>query len=69
MAASRTWLEQAREFAALRRAVAAALSGDPAQVEEMLEAEQKRERELDRQYWQPLRQQLEELRRAGPEER
>ena len=54
-AARRAWPE--------RPAVAAALSGDEAEVAMGLEQEQAREMEADRAYWAPLRAELEELRR------
>jgi len=55
--------EAARHAARERPAVAAALSGDEAEVAMRLEQEQAREMELDRVYWAPLRVELEELRR------
>lgn len=45
-----------------RPAVAAALAGDMNAVRDALTAEQARERELDRQYWEPLKAELEALR-------
>jgi hypothetical protein len=42
----------------------AALSGDLAEVESQLEWEERRERMLDREYWQPLKKELERLRHA-----
>ena len=63
VAVSAAWPEAARELAANRPAVAAAIGGDGSRVAEMLELEEKEERERDRVYWQPLRKELEELRR------
>lgn len=40
-----------------------ALAGDEAKLAKSLELEEKRERELDRLYWLPLKRELEELRR------
>jgi hypothetical protein len=47
-----------------RRLLHSALRGDLAEVESQLEAEQNRERILDREYWQPLKKELEHLRRT-----
>jgi hypothetical protein len=57
--------DQATFAAADRPAVAAALSGESVQVAAALDAEQARERELDRAYWAPLRTELEQLRRSA----
>jgi len=48
--------------AALRPALQAALSGEPTAVGEALEAEEREERRKDREYWAPLKRELEELR-------
>jgi hypothetical protein len=53
----------ARAEAKRRPLIEAALSGDAAGVDRMLREELERERELDRQYWLPLRKELEQLRR------
>lgn len=53
----------ARRLASRRAALQAALGGDSRAVESALSAEQSRERELDRAYWQPLREELARLRR------
>jgi hypothetical protein len=45
-----------------RRAVRTALAGSVDAVRRELDAEQKREQELDRRYWAPLRRELEEMR-------
>ena len=58
------WPEQAGEAAALRPAVAAAIHDDPKRVTELLEDEERRERNLDAEYWKPLKLQLEEFRRS-----
>lgn len=52
----------AQRAAASRPAVAAALSHQMAQVRDELEAEERRERDLDRLYWAPLKSELELLR-------
>jgi len=46
-----------------RPLLAAAIGGDEAAVRQALRAEEDREREADRQYWAPLKQELERLRR------
>jgi hypothetical protein len=61
---ARRFPEQARHIALARSAAAAALEGDESQVEKALAEEEARERALDREYWRPLRAELEELRRA-----
>lgn len=45
-----------------RMAVAAAQSGNPDDIRSELEAEERRERDLDRMYWEPLKAELERLR-------
>jgi hypothetical protein len=55
--------EQAQVAAASRPAVGAALRGETDQMEELLDAEEKEERRRDREYWEPLKRELEELRR------
>lgn len=52
----------ARHTAEVRPAVAAALAGDREAVNRELAAEEARERELDRAYWEPLKSELEALR-------
>jgi hypothetical protein len=50
-----------------RLAIAAALRGDVPATNEALGAEEREERRKDREYWEPLKRELEELRRArGP---
>lgn len=56
--------EAAKEAAGERSAVAAAVAGAPDSVQRALDAEMALERDADRVYWQPLRQELEELRRT-----
>lgn len=56
--------EEAAEIAPRRRAVAEALAGDRKAVEGAMGEEMEKEREADRAYWAPLRQELEQLRRA-----
>jgi hypothetical protein len=58
-----TYSSEARSHA--RPAVQAARDGTLGDVERSLLEEQERERERDRQYWAPLRAELEELRRAA----
>ncbi len=53
----------ARQLAGSRPAAAAAISGDEQEVARCLESEEREERQRDREYWQPLRKELEELRR------
>jgi len=52
----------ARSEAAARSLLLAALSGDDGAVESALQAEEAVERELDREYWRPLRAELERMR-------
>jgi hypothetical protein len=54
--------ELAREEAVLRPAVQAALSACLDDVSETLQAEEREERRKDREYWAPLRRELEEFR-------
>ena len=54
--------ELARAEAVSRPAVQAALSARPDDVSEALEAEEREERRKDREYWAPLKRELEELR-------
>jgi hypothetical protein len=54
----------AREVAAVRPAVEAALSGDPEAVSRALDDEEREERRRDREYWEPLKHELEEFRRT-----
>jgi hypothetical protein len=56
--------ELARRVGAVRPVVRAALSGDLQEVARLLEEEERVERREDRDYWQPLRRELEQLRRA-----
>ena len=55
---------EARAEATARVAVAAALTADDAAVDAALADEERRERADDREYWRPLRAELEQLRRA-----
>jgi hypothetical protein len=48
----------------LRPAVRAALSARPDDVSEALQAEEREERRKDREYWAPLKRELEELRHS-----
>lgn len=54
--------EAARQAARSRPAVQAAIEGDAARVAELLEEEERQQRALDREYWAPLRRELEQLR-------
>lgn len=47
-----------------RPAVAAAIGGDEASVQNALDAEERAERLADKAYWEPLKRELEQLRRA-----
>jgi hypothetical protein len=58
--------EQARVAAVNRPAVRAAMSGATDEVETLLDAEEKQERRPDREYWEPLKRELEQLRRNRP---
>lgn len=53
----------AKEAAASRDSIQHAISGDSEALELSLEAEEREERRQDRAYWQPLKQELERLRR------
>jgi hypothetical protein len=68
LAVAATHPEKAREIAETRPAVGAAMRGDEEEVASLLEEEERRERQLDRDYWLPLKRELEQLRRArhGP---
>ena len=57
--------EQAALAANSRSALASAIRMDPAQTATLLIEEEKAERERDRQYWAPLKRELETLRRRG----
>ena len=54
---------RAGELMAERPLLSPALAGEEPAVAAGLEAEERRERDLDRAYWQPLREELERLRR------
>jgi hypothetical protein len=54
--------ELARAEAVLRPAIQAALTARPDDVREALEAEEREERRKDREYWAPLKRELEEFR-------
>jgi hypothetical protein len=57
--------DQARRVGEVRAATAAASTGDLAAVRDALAQEEARERELDREYWAPLRSELEAMRRQA----
>jgi hypothetical protein len=59
---------RAKELASERSALSAALAGDIEQVGVVLDAEEQEERRKDREYWLPLKRELEQLRlRRGQE--
>jgi hypothetical protein len=58
------WPREANLEAGRRSAVTAALEGSEERVAEFMELEEKQERDRDRIYWQPLKRELEELRRG-----
>jgi len=55
---------EAQKLAPARAALAAAITGDEAAMEDALLAEERAERQADRAYWEPLKRELERLRRA-----
>jgi hypothetical protein len=61
---SRAYPDLARAEAILRPAVQTALTANLSDVSEALEIEEREERRKDRDYWAPLKQELEELRRG-----
>ncbi|MBI4871575.1 MAG: hypothetical protein HY814_08405 [Candidatus Riflebacteria bacterium] len=62
---ARRFPEEARAVAGRRPAIEAAVRGDATAVARLLLEEQESERELDRRYWEPLKQELERWRHAG----
>jgi len=62
--ASQQHLEAAQRACASRPAVAEALRADVDAVTKAIEDEERTERHLDREYWAPLKRELEQLRRA-----
>jgi hypothetical protein len=54
--------ERAHAIATERPAVAAALRGATEEVRELVESEEREERRRDREYWEPLKRELEQLR-------
>lgn len=56
--------ERANALVAERPLVKAALRRDIERVRELLDAEEREERRKDREYWEPLRRELEQLRLA-----
>jgi hypothetical protein len=59
----RAFPDAARALSGHRAAIALAILGESSVIERELDAEQARERTLDRAYWAPLRAELEQLRR------
>jgi hypothetical protein len=57
--------EEARSACRQRPLLGGALAGDEIGLQEELDREEKRERELDRQYWIPLKQELERCAASG----
>ena len=62
---AKTYHDEARTLSRLRQVLAPACDGDEAAVEDALENEEKKERNADRLYWDPLRKELLELRRMN----
>jgi len=62
MELARSHAPHCRELVTTRPLLAAALDGNNSELAVGLEVEQKREMELDREYWRPLREELERLR-------
>ncbi len=56
--------EMARDVAETRPAASAALRGDLAELERLLQVEEEEEGFRDRQYWEPLKREIEQMRRA-----
>lgn len=65
IACARAFPQQAQHIAQTRRAVGAALAANEPEVDNALAEEEARERALDREYWRPLRAELEKLRRRS----
>jgi hypothetical protein len=63
IALARQYADQAARLAVQRPLLSSAVAGNESDVTVALEAEEKREREVDRAYWAPLKAELEELRR------
>ena len=63
--ASVAWPEIAQAMQSERPAVRAAIGGDVSLVDIALEEEERAERLRDREYWQPLKRELEQARRRG----
>lgn len=61
----RTWPDRARELAPRRPLLGVAESGDESEINHALEAEERFEREKDREYWKPLKAELERMRHSG----
>jgi len=62
--AAAAYPERVNALAAQRPALANALRGDVEQVRELLDTEEREERRKDREYWDPLKKELEQLRLA-----
>jgi hypothetical protein len=58
----KNWPEEAQRIAGERPAATAGLLQNQEQIEECLAREEKEERDADRAYWRPLREELEKLR-------
>lgn len=58
----RRFPDEARDAAQMRGVVAAALTEDAERIRDELAEEESRERDLDREYWDPLKSELEALR-------
>ena len=64
LAVANGYPDAARKAAEARPAVRAALTGSRDEVERLVAEEEQEERRKDREYWGPLRRELEDLRRA-----
>lgn len=65
----RSWPELAQQLSKQRTLLGLAQTGSVAAVDSALREEEGLERERDRQYWQPLKAELEHLRRSRPKGR
>ena len=65
MEAARTWPEVARSLEGQRPLLTLAHPDKLRELDEALSAEERKEREQDRAYWQPLKAELEKLRHAA----
>jgi hypothetical protein len=61
---ARSWRDRCRAVQSVRPLLVHAIAADEVLLNEGLRAEETREREADRAYWEPLKRELEALRRA-----